>query len=198
MGDGGWGMGDVGCGMWDVGMWGCGGCAQPVTHIPRPCLNLPLPARSHASRIPLTADGDSALSGCCLRALFPGGWRLSGNARTFRSSEPTDSTAVIFSRSLLPLGCGLLVAASFASAQVLPPPPSFTPPPAPTGTPPTLPATLPGVPSNPGASGSEDSVRLTFSNSPVGDVLNFYAQLTGKRVLTDNTVNTTSTVTCPA
>ncbi len=105
-----------------------------------------------------------------------------------------------FSRSLLPLGCGLLLAASFAVAQQLPPPPSFSPPPPPPGPPPTLPsnlsfpASLPGVPGNPNAASGEDTVKVMFSNSPVGDVLDFYGRLTGKRVLTDNTVNATSTL----
>ena len=77
----------------------------------------------------------------------------------------------------------------------MPPPPSFTPPPPPPSfTPPTLPPNLPGVPTNPAAPTGDDSVRLTFSNSPIGDVLNYYGVLTGKRVLTDNTVNATSTL----
>lgn len=100
---------------------------------------------------------------------------------------------MISSRFLLSLGCGLLLTASAASAQQVPLPPSFTPPPPPpSGTPPTLPTNLPGFPSNPAAPNGDDAVRLTFSNSPVSDILNFYGQLTGKRVLTDNTVNATS------
>ncbi len=99
---------------------------------------------------------------------------------------------MIFPRFLLPLGCGLLLAVAAATAQV-PLPPSFTPPPPPPGTPPTLPSNLPGFPSNPGALG-DDAVKVQFSNSPIGDVLDFYGRLTGKRVLTDNTVNSTSTL----
>ncbi len=104
------------------------------------------------------------------------------------------SPAVISFRSLLPLGCGLLLAVSGARAQQLPPSPSFTPPPPPPGTPPTLPLNLPGVPSNPMNATGDDLVKVQFSNSPIGDVLYDYGLLTGKRVLTDNTVNTTSTI----
>ena len=106
-----------------------------------------------------------------------------------------------FSRSLLPLGCGFLLAISSAAAQQVPPPPSFSPPPLPPGTPPSLPSNLsfppnfPGAPTNPAANLSgEDTVKLMFSNSPMSDVLDFYGRLTGKRVLTDNTVNATSTL----
>ncbi len=99
---------------------------------------------------------------------------------------------MIFPRFLFPLGCGLLLSVTGASAQV-PLPPSFTPPPPPPGLPPTLPSNLPGFPSNPGALG-DDAVKVQFSNSPIGDVLDFYGRLTGKRVLTDNTVNSTSTL----
>ena len=50
------------------------------------------------------------------------------------------------------------------------------------------------MPGNPNAAAAEDTVKVMFSNSPVGDVLDFYSRLTGKRVLTDNTVNSTSTL----
>ena len=71
--------------------------------------------------------------------------------------------------------------------------PSFTPPPPPPGAPPV---SVPGLPSNPAAlTPGEENVRLLFSNSPIGDVLNFYGELTGKRVLTDNTVSATNPIT---
>ena len=95
-----------------------------------------------------------------------------------------------FSRALLPLGCGFLLAtASGLHAQQ----PPFTPPPAPFNLPASPPVSLPGMPSNPNASG-EENVRLLFANSPLSDVLNFYSELTGKRVLTDATVSLAATI----
>ena len=105
------------------------------------------------------------------------------------------------SRTLLPLGCGFLLAVCSAAAQQIPPPPAFSPPPLPPGTPPSLPPGLtfpPGVPGVPGNNtanlSGEDTVKVMFSNSPISDVLDFYGRLTGKRVLTDNTVNASSTL----
>src|SRR5690349_7477486 len=55
--------------------------------------------------------------------------------------------------------------------------------------PPRSPATPPGnvqIPSAPAA--NPDEVRLQFPNSDVQPVLKLYEQLTGKRIVTDNTV----------
>ena len=103
---------------------------------------------------------------------------------------------MIFPRSLFPLGCGFLLAAAPGLRAQIPSPPPFTPPPAPPGAfmaPASLPINLPGLPNNPGAPG-EENVRILFANSPIGDVLNFYSELTGKRILTDATVTATAPV----
>ena len=99
-----------------------------------------------------------------------------------------------FFRPLFLLGSGCLFAAAGLLHAQQPAMPNFTPPPPPPGAPPV---SVPGLPSNPAAlnPSGEENVRLIFSNSPIGDVLNFYGELTGKRVLTDNTVSATNPIT---
>ena len=89
------------------------------------------------------------------------------------------------SRLSLRFACLLLALAATAHAQQ----------PLPAGTPlqslpglPGVPGPLPATPSGNPADAEKPTVRLSFPNSPIADVLHDYEQLSGKHVIYDNTV----------